>query len=132
MPNLNPKAKIIIICGVREIGKTYRSRIDVEKYLKAKKLRVCAFDTNTDDYTAYKTVPINKIKNLAFGEKARILPFKDDGTPLNTKEKKNAAIYLLQNFGNGLLIIEDSDNFATRASDQLNLVVLMFGLHTKV
>src|SRR5690606_28070915 len=85
---------LVIVCGETGVGKTYRNRQEVKTYLKDNRQtgkagrKVLAFDTNDDDYTAFKTVSPDQLRQLSAKRPRRIRPFNKDGSPMGKEDKK--------------------------------------------
>lgn len=114
-----------IAVGMKGIGKTYTTKKIMEQYARGnpskgiKPRRVLIFDVN-NEFTDYKTIPLNYIQAFSYSPKIeirRIPPFKPNGQDMTLDEMQVALDYILSNFSNGLLYIEDINRYVT---DSLN------------
>ncbi len=115
---------LTIVCGETGVGKTYRNRNEARLYLKDNSTtgkagrKVLAFDTNDDDYTAYKTVSPDQLHKLMAKRPRRIRPFNKDGSPMGKEEKKDVVKKILKYFRNGLILLDDIDDYMTGEKGQ--------------
>ena len=115
---------LTIVCGETGVGKTYRNRNEARLYLKDNSTtgkagrKVLAFDTNDDDYTAYKTVSPDQLHKLMAKRPRRIRPFNKDGSPMGKEEKKEVVKKILKYFRNGLILLDDIDDYMTGEKGQ--------------
>jgi hypothetical protein len=115
---------LTIVCGETGVGKTYRNRNEARLYLKDNSIAgnkgrmVLAFDTNDDDYTTYKTVSPDELHKLKAKRPRRIRPFNKDGSPMGKEEKKEVVKKILRYFKNGLILLDDIDDYMTGEKGQ--------------
>ncbi|WP_062062754.1 hypothetical protein [Aquimarina longa] len=115
---------IVVVCGETGVGKTYRNKLEIKKYLKdnpsirKKGRKVLAFDTNDDDYPEFRTLNPNYIKALTAVSCRRIRPFNPDGTPMNDDDKKEIVDKILKHFKNGMIVLDDIDHYMAGAKGQ--------------
>jgi len=115
---------LTIVCGETGVGKTYRNRQEVRIYLKDNPAigkagrKVLAFDTNDDDYTAFKTVSPDLLHKLVAKRPRRIRPFNKDGSPMGKEDKKEVVKKILKYFRNGLILLDDIDDYMTGEKGQ--------------
>ena len=110
---LNPHAKMIVVCGATEIGKTFQTKKEIREFVHVKSLPAIICDINGDDYPEYKiSLPGNAIA-LSQPQIRRVVPFGTDGVEMDDEQKKDMLYYLLKNFRNGLLVLDDIDKYAT-------------------
>lgn len=115
---------LVIVCGETGVGKTYRNRQEVKTYLKDNQetgkagRKVLAFDTNDDDYTAFKTVSPDQLRQLSAKRPRRIRPFNKDGSPMGKEDKKEVVKKILKYFRNGLILLDDIDDYMTGEKGQ--------------
>lgn len=115
---------LMIVCGETGVGKTYRNRNEVQVYLKDDPSlgkigrKVLAFDTNDDDYTTFKTVSPDQLHKLEAKRPRRIRPFNPDGSPMGKEEKKEVVRKILKYFRNGLILLDDIDDYMTGEKGQ--------------
>lgn len=115
--NKNKYAKIIITAGMRGIGKTFTNVQECKTYTQEKKLPVLAYDINGDDYESFPVASYKQVRNLTTPECKRIVPFHIDPehggvVPMELDEQKKLLYYLLTNFSNGMLVLDDIDKYA--------------------
>ena len=120
---------LMIVVGKRYIGKTYTNKKIEKLYLKGNPAlgingrKVIYFDVN-GERTDLLAIPIDHAFDpsmpnwiLAFSsprakvEARRVLPIKQDGTPMTIEELNVALEYVLNNFKGGLLIVEDPTKY---------------------
>ena len=110
---------LTLVCGETGVGKTYRNLQEIKYYLKdnpvsgKKGRKVLAFDTNDDDYTSFKTVSPEQLYRLSALRPRRIRPYNKDGSPMGNPEKKEVVKKILKYFRNGLIILDDIDDYMT-------------------
>lgn len=115
---------LTIVCGETGVGKTYRNRNEVRLYLKDNPAtgkqgrKVLAFDTNDDDYTGFKTVSPDQLHKLVAKRPRRIRPFNPDGSPMGKEDKKDVVKKILKYFRNGLILLDDIDDYMTGEKGQ--------------
>ena len=115
---------IVVVCGETGVGKTYRNKLEILKYLKdnpptgKKGRKVLAFDTNDDDYPEFQTVNPNYLKALTAIACRRIRPFKPDGSPMDDNDKKEVVDKILKHYRNGMIVLDDIDHYMAGAKGQ--------------
>lgn len=115
---------LTIVCGETGVGKTFRNRNEVRHYLKDNPAtgktgrKVLAFDTNDDDYTQFKTVSPDQLHKLIAKRPRRIRPFNQDGSPMGKEDKKEVVKKILKYFRNGLILLDDIDDYMTGEKGQ--------------
>lgn len=108
---------LTLVCGETGVGKTWRNRSEVRNYLKNNpatgKLgrKVLAFDTNDDDYTGYTTASPDHLYRLKARRPRRIRPFNKDGSPMSREDKKEVVRKILAQFTDGLILLDDIDDY---------------------
>lgn len=123
-PHSKRDPMVMLICGGMGIGKTYRSKQEIKHYLKhrfdkgKKGRKILAFDVNGGDYTEFKTVNPKYMRQLSKISARRILPFNEDGTAMDQKQKRDMAHRILNTFTNGMVILDDTDSYMSGAKDQ--------------
>ena len=122
--DLEREPMIMLVCGETGVGKTYRSRQEIQAYLKddpstgKKGRKVLAFDTNGHDYPEFKTVAPQFIKALTRVAPRRILPYNPDGSPMTNEQKREVVEKAIRFFRNGLLVLDDIDHYMAGAKGQ--------------
>ena len=107
---------IEIVCGMKEVGKTHFSIIEIEGYTKRTAQRpgrkVLVLDFSEDDmYRKYPPVLPKHIRALTEPRARRIVPYEASGKQFTLDKMKEVAEYCIFNFKNGLLVIEDIDKY---------------------
>ncbi len=115
---------LTIVVGETGVGKTYRNRQEVRRYLKddlerrKKGRKALAFDTNDDDYTGFKTVSPDSLRKLVARRPRRIRPFNANGSPMSNNDKKEVVRKILSHFQDGLILLDDIDDYMTGEKGQ--------------
>jgi len=106
--------KLTIAVGMRQIGKTYTSTQIIYQYAKGTKnappRKVLIFDINGEYASKFKSIDIRYIPiygALDTVDIRRVTAFHDNGQPLTIDELQQRLYFILKNFTNGLLIVED-------------------------
>src|SRR3990167_7399916 len=152
---------VMQICGKKWVGKSTTNKVIVANYLENIKRKVLIYNvTGEGTYDDLRTIKINPIHgvDIFIGEKDKekevykktreyrqrnfynlnklearcVIPIKDDGSNFSVKEKKDLLIDILTAYRNGLLIIEDIDNYSTRAQNQEIIGALSTNRHLKM
>ncbi len=122
--DLERQPMIMLVLGETGVGKTYRNKLEILRYMKdnpqtgKKGRKVLAFDTNDDDYTEFRSLNPNYIKALTAVSCRRIRPFNPDGSPMSDDEKKEIVGKILKHFKNGMIVLDDIDNYMANAKGQ--------------
>ncbi len=115
------EATFVIAGGMKKVGKTYQTLMEINRYLRNTRRKVLIFDVNNEygnvqaDHNSHFThVRAIDIKELAkwtlngIPEIRRILPVNlETGQPLSNEELMGLLDYVLANFKNGALVLED-------------------------
>lgn len=115
---------IMLVCGETGVGKTYRNKQEIKRYLQTNPIsekkgrKVLAFDTNDDDYTEFRTVSPNHLKSLKAIAARRIRPFHKDAIPMDDDDKKQVVKAIMKDFTNGMIVLDDIDNYMAGAKGQ--------------
>ena len=103
--------------GKKGIGKTYTTIQLIESYVrgssKSKPRKVLILDVN-DEFTQYKALSPKDIllfSHVAKIEVRRIRPFNNDGRKMSLNEISDTLFKILDEFKNGLLLIEDINRY---------------------
>lgn len=119
---LEREPMIMIVCGETGVGKTYRNRQEIDRYLrgdgKRKGRKVLCFDVNGHDYEGFASVSPDHLKALTKVAPRRILPFHRDGSPMTLADKRDVVDKMLRYYRNGLLVLDDIDRYMTGARGQ--------------
>lgn len=125
MSKASPRVPMITIsCGETGVGKTYRNKLEIAQYLTDqsrtgwKGRKVLAFDTNDDDYPEFETVHPDHLHRLSKPIPRRIRPFHPNGTPMDEEAKKEVVEKILRTYRDGLLVLDDINDYMTGARGQ--------------
>lgn len=107
-----------IVCGMKGVGKTYYTIKEVDSYVsdnprngrKGRKALILDFN-NEESYQKYKAVLTKYIRTLTEPRARRIPPFDETGKQFTLDKMKEVAEYVIFNFKNGLLVLEDIDKY---------------------
>lgn len=120
---------ISVITGMQGVGKSYNLNNRVRQYAQFHKRPVIVYDVN-DEYADYEIVRWSDIKNLKGGVVRRVLPYKQKRSGSQVREIKafdledlrNGFFYLLENFRNGCLVLDDFNSYtiSTRKTNILS------------
>lgn len=112
---------LMAAAGKKGCGKSYQHMILMNKYVQGDpysgvKGRKCLIMDVNDEYGVYYVPPISLADVPLFTvhpmvEIRRVRPFHPNGRRLTLDEWANALFYVLNNFQNGLLLIEDINKF---------------------
>jgi hypothetical protein len=111
---------ITIVCGMKGVGKTWQTIKDIDRYVVdnprtgkvGRKSLILDFN-NEESYQKYKAVLPKFIKQLQDPRARRIPPFDEQGRQYDLDKMKLVAEYVIFNFRNGLLVLEDIDKYMT-------------------
>lgn len=115
---------LFLVCGETGVGKTQRNKKEIAGYMRdrpetgKKGRKVLAFDINDDDYPEYTSVSPEHLKALTNVSARRIRPFNKDGTPMSLDDKKEVVEKVMQYYRNGLIVLDDIDDYMTGARGQ--------------
>ncbi|MCB9448667.1 MAG: hypothetical protein H6585_10020 [Flavobacteriales bacterium] len=122
--DLERQPMLMLVCGETGVGKTYRMVQEIKHYMKdnpdtgKKGRKVLIFDVNDDDYPSFRTVSPNHIKALTAIRARRIRPINKDGIPMDLTQKREVVEKILQHYRNGLLVLDDLDQYMVGAKGQ--------------
>jgi hypothetical protein len=111
--------KLGVAVGRKGCGKTYTTKSMMQKYVAGNPLkhvpgrRVLILDVN-DEFTDVKALSLSDVKRFSVHptkEIRRIRPFQDNGKRMTLNEIQNTLFVILDNFRNGLLLIEDINRY---------------------
>jgi hypothetical protein len=113
---------LTIVCGMKGVGKTYQGLKEIDRYImdnprtgkKGRKALILDFN-NEESYQKYKAVLPKYIKALTETKARRIPPFDEHGKQYDLDKMKQVAEYVIFNFKNGLLVLEDIDKYMVGA-----------------
>lgn len=114
-------AFVTIICGMTEVGKTYRTAREIEDYLQTdtkigrKGRKVLIFDVNgEDEYSKYDRIDPDQIKSFTkqqVVEGRRFVNVKANRDLMTLPEIHEMVTTAINNFRNGLIVLEDIDKY---------------------
>ncbi|MDW3191937.1 MAG: hypothetical protein R8G66_06220 [Cytophagales bacterium] len=122
--DLERQPMIMLICGMMGVGKSYRNHQEFKQYMtdnpQTGKVgrKILAFDTNDDDFPDWKTVSPDHIKALTKVSPRRIRPYNKDGSPMDDDQKREVVDKIMRYFKNGLIVLDDIDNYMVGAKSQ--------------
>jgi len=126
------ECRIIIACGKRGVGKTYETIRMIDEYVMGNPSKAIPprkaliFDVN-DEFSSFpyggyqrsiKAIAIKDIIKFSVHPKIevrRIRPFWDDGKKLTINDMAEVLGIILDNFRNGLLLVEDINKYLSDA-----------------
>ena len=129
---------LILVCGETGVGKTFRNFQEFRKYLKddsatgRKGRKILVFDVNDDDYPQFPTVSVQHIHLLKSIRPRRIRPIKEDGRNMSIDEKREVVEKMVNEFRDGLLVLEDLDKYMVGAKGQSVVGLLTTNRHNKL
>ncbi len=128
---------LTVVCGMKEVGKTFQSIKDIDNYTTAnprngrKAGKVLILDFNNEaSYQKYKPVLPKYIRNLTEPRARRIPPYSENGIQYGIDEMKTVAEYAVTNFKNGLLVLEDIDKYMTGAKGKSMIGAMTTNRHS--
>jgi len=124
MPKREPM--IMIAVGTKGVGKTYTTRKEIAYQVIHNKRKVLLYDASLDpELVNYKTLPKEFIPQFVKSKKAeirRILATDAYGRELDTEGKIELLRYILANFRNGILVLEDFNKYVTNPNELQELI----------
>ncbi len=126
---------LVLVCGETGVGKTYRTLNEIEYYMLdnsatgKKGRKVLVFDANDDDFPLLPTVSPQHVRALTRVQSRRIRPYNKDGSSMSIEEKRETVEKILEQYRNGLLILEDLDKYMVGAKGQSVIGVLTTNRH---
>ncbi|AUS04965.1 zonular occludens toxin domain-containing protein [Pseudotamlana carrageenivorans] len=133
--DLERQPMLVLVCGETGVGKTYRNVTEIRHYMKddastgRKGRKVLAFDVNDDDYPMFPTVSPFHIKALTKVQARRIRPIAKSGQNMSIEEKREVVQRMVNQFKNGLLVLEDLDKYMVGAKGQTVVGLLTTNRH---
>ena len=126
---------LTVVCGETGVGKTFRNVIEIYQYLEdnpsigKKGRKVLIFDVNDDDYPMFSTVSPDHLRKLKNIQARRIRPLTKDGRNMTIEEKRELVEKMVNQFKEGLLVLEDLDKYMTGAKGQTVVGLLTTNRH---
>lgn len=105
----------IVVCGKKDSGKTFETLLMILETVKGnrttgvKPRKVLIIDVN-GEFTQFKTIPLNYVKTYSsspLAEVRRLTVIKKNGKKMTSSEISDMLDYVLNNYTNGLLLVED-------------------------
>ena len=124
---------ITIISGRQGVGKSYNINNIIKQYV-GKGGKVLIYDVN-DEYTDYQPIAWKEIGNQKRGTVRRVLPFrqvKGKVEAFGIEELKNGFLKLLEEYKDGLLILEDFNTYALNTRSQKVLSTITRARHKRI
>ena len=113
-----------VVTGMKGVGKTFRTILETTSYMKKLKRKAIVFDVNAPFEQSYqkagwKAVELRNIRRLRATTGRRVLPVLASGETMNIEEKRQVLAYMLSKYKNGLLVMEDFNNYceSTKGTD---------------
>lgn len=122
--DLERQPMIMLICGMMGVGKSYRNNKEFKSYMTDNPAtgkvgrKILAFDTNDDDFPNWKTVSPDHLKALTKVSARRIRPYNQDGSAMDDDQKREVVDKIMRHFRNGLIVLDDIDNYMVGAKSQ--------------
>ena len=117
---------IMIAVGTKGVGKTYTTRKEIAYQVIQNKRKVLIYDASLDpELKNYKTLPKQYISKFAKSRKPeirRVLAVDEYGRELPTDGKLELLKYILENFRNGILVLEDFNKYVTNPNELQELI----------
>jgi len=121
---------ITIVSGAMGMGKTFTTKKIIEQYIKKHKRNVLIIDIN-DEYRKYKEIEYKYVGYLEkndFPSIRRVVPRKK-GENIDVDELTEVVYFILNNFRNGLLVMEDLNQYITTTNNKKIIGVLVSNRH---
>lgn len=106
---------LMVVCGKKASGKTFTTVEMIKEYASgnprtgAKPRKVLILDVN-GEFTQFKTIPLSYISKFSASNNAevrRVTIYKDSGKKMTLNEIAQVLNYILNEYRNGLLLVED-------------------------
>lgn len=127
--------RVTIVVGMKEVGKTHRTKIEIADVIldkpnrKGRKALIIDFNDG-DDYLEYKAVLPKYIRLLTENKPRRIIPYESNGKPFTPEKMKEIAGYIIFNYKHGLLVLEDIDKYMSGKKGQSLIGALTTNRHS--
>lgn len=105
---------LYVVIGKKKIGKTYTTMQYLRKYVVgANARRALIFDSNNEfvDVKSIDIMQLDVFSRHPLIELRRVLPFLPNRKEMTSDQKARAVLYILEHFRNGLLLLEDINNY---------------------
>lgn len=119
---------ISIITGMQGVGKSHNLNERVKKYAERHQRPVIIYDVN-DEYSDYPHIRWDEVSKLKSPAVFRVLPYKikrsgkkKEVEAFDIEELRSGFFYLLENFRNGCLVLDDFNSYTitTRKTNVLS------------
>ena len=107
------------VVGYKGVGKTYTTTKIIKQYVLGtdgmQPRRALVYDVNKE-FTFIKSIPLKYLRLFSAHpqiQARRVLPFTNTGREFSPDEKQEVLDYILHNYSNGLLLIEDFYNYTS-------------------
>lgn len=138
--------KLIVACGRKGVGKTYTTMQYIRDYVRGNPAsgrrgrKVLIFDVNDEysvkqDYPDIRAISLKDIRLFSAQPRAeirRVAPFFDDGRRMTLDDMAEVLMYIVQNFSNGLLLIEDINKYVSDSMPSDLIGAICTNRHTGV
>jgi len=108
------EALLCAIIGKKGVGKTFQTTKVMKNYaFVSPRRRVLILDVN-DEYTEFKAIALHDVGMFSVHpiiEIRRVRPFHANGKKMTLDDLADALFYILENYRNGMLLIEDVNKF---------------------
>jgi len=110
---------LVVVCGKKGVGKSYLTEQIIQQYVRGNPVkgtpprRALILDVN-DEFTKVKAIAIKDIAKFSAHpiiEARRVRPFHSDGKKMTLDDIAATLLYILDNYKNGLLLIEDINKY---------------------
>lgn len=114
--------KLIAVCGKKGVGKSFTTMIYLRHYVRVSPRRkVLIFDVNNEysdkqKFPDIRLLALSKLREWQYSnvsEIRRIGPFYDDGTPMTLDDMAQVLQWIVRNYVNGLLLVEDINKYVS-------------------
>jgi hypothetical protein len=111
---------LMAVCGKKGVGKSFKTMEYLRNYVnKSPRRKVLIFDVNNEysdkskfpDIRAIALKDIERYNMSKIPEIRRVAPFFDDGRKMTLDDMASVLLWLVRNFYNGLLLIEDINKY---------------------
>lgn len=139
------EAKLIIAAGMKKVGKTYTTLKEINNYIIMTKRKVLILDVNNEygavkadhnpNFAHVKGIAVEDIPKWTLNgivEIRRVLPITSDGKPLTPDELQGIMKYILENFKNGVIVLEDLTKIVSDSVSQSLISMLATQRHASV
>lgn len=119
--------RLIVVCGRKGVGKSYTTIDYIREYAKGDPAngipgrKVLIFDVNNEygdrsKFPDIRTIPLTYVpvySKKSVAEIRRVTPFFDNGMKMTLRDMSEVLQWILRNYYNGLLLIEDVNKYVS-------------------